>query len=185
MGWLGYGRGYVAKRDARHRLAARYEMFRPFPGSVKVGETISEDRSDGNPTGSYSMEVTFRLPRLATAAAVLGHYRSVVPTQRIIAEQPPPPTMSLPANPVNVQPTTPSTPPQNPERMVLLNRATQLTVFVPGEDGTTDGRIDGITIKLIRTGGTKLVQLGPPTFGCADPTAEPSDHRSSGQFDAP
>lgn len=169
------------------RLRPLYEKVPPFPGSIKVKERVDEEEEfDGQPTGSFAVTITYRLPDSVKAAEVIGHLRTHLPKtwhevtddtcRKTMATLPAPPTAALPDG----TPATPTTP-INPRSFVLLRKATQLTVFLPGETGAADGHIDGVTFELARNGPIRLLLVHTPTYGCA----AADDRLGSEIFDSP
>jgi hypothetical protein len=183
LAWLAGGRDYVARRQALSHLRPRYEQVPPFPGSVKVGERVEEQMSDSGPTGEFAVTITYRLPASAKADDFIGHIRAHLPPswseatdetcRRTLASVPAPPVATLPDGTPGVQSTV------DVRSLVLLAKATQLTAFLPGETGTPDGRVEGVSFALSREGSLRMLRVHEATYGCAErddsPGSEPFD----------
>lgn len=151
-----------------------YDVFPVYPGAEEIAaDAYRINTSEGWPTRSRGLRVTFSLPDDAVADDVLGFYRAHIPagwseasdqTCREILERiqaPPPMTRSdgatVPPEPTDVA------------SYGLLQRGSRLTVFVPGETGTPDGSVEGVSLTLQRQGDRKFIVLDEPEFACGPP----------------
>lgn len=174
--------------DERHRRSL-YDHFEPPPGTREISAVRYEITSDSGGTGDFGLRVTFQLPDDATAAEVIDHYRSQIPSDWSTADdqlcdalrnrQPPPPTNSAPVPIAEPEP-------EEPYQLMLVE--SRLTVFPPGGSPIGEGNFDGITFELQRVGDDKYVIADQPTFACGfddeDRFATEFD-RQSGQEGAP
>jgi hypothetical protein len=175
--WLGGGRDAVARRAAVRKLRPLYETVPPFPNAVRLGDLVEAERGDGRPTGAFLLTVRYRLPKTATAAAVLAHIRRNLPAtwveatdktcENMMLKVPPPPPATLPDGD-----TVP--PPSLPSAFVLLAKQTEITVERTGDRGV------GLTFELVRRGPERLLHIHSPTPSCGS-----IDNTSSAVFDAP
>jgi hypothetical protein len=175
------GSGVVAARalgfgDAGARRAL-YEQFPVYPRASEVSADAYRIESDGRPTGARGLLVTYELPGDASAADVIGFYRTNIPAgwnevsdatcAALLERMPPPPTVTA----LDGTPITLSVAPDVGSYGVM-SRESRLTVFAPGETGAPDGSIEGITFRLERRGASKYLVLDEPDFACGPPTAD-------------
>ncbi len=169
--WL-FGRQALSRR---HDVAARrsvYGAFPTVPGATKDHERSYEVQGgDGGGTGRYGLAVTYRIPA-TTSPDVLGFLRANIPAgwheasdetcARLQARMPaPPPAAPNVGSPPLVPPTTVSRAP-----LVLTRRPDELTVFTPHGDDAADGRLNGVTFTVSRTGQDVMLVLDQPVLGC-------------------
>lgn len=157
-------------RDPAARRAM-YDQFPVFPGAVE--ESARAYRIDGDtlPTRNRGLRVTYELPHDATAAEVIGFYRTNMPSgwteasdetcAAVLDEAPP-------LRPIDGD----DGDDVADAEIVLLHRESRLTVFAPGEDGAPDGSIEGVGFTLLRRGERKLLVLDSPDYECGPPQVD-------------
>ncbi|MGE0304496.1 MAG: hypothetical protein AB7N61_19610 [Acidimicrobiia bacterium] len=166
-----------------------YNHFAPMPGSEKIGEHIEEIRGDGEPTGHWRLQVTYRVGETVSAADVLAYYRTQIPTgwteasdatcAAVLANSPPPPPTSPPPGAAGPVATIAPAPTPTAAQFSLMFRRSNLTVFAPNMVGT-NGQREGLSILLSAETGDKTVTLDSVTYGCG---ADSTD-RAADTFDA-
>lgn len=156
-----------------------------YPGAEEVAADTYRITHDGVPTRDRGLRVTFTLPDDAIADDVLEFYRGHIPAgwseasdqtcREILERMPAPPPMTQSDG------TTAPPEPTAAASYRLLQRGSRLTVFVPGEEGSPDGSVDGVGFTLQRQGDRKLIVLDHPDFACGPPqddaAAEAFDRR--------
>ncbi len=182
-GWWFLQRNDSRAEDVRARRAI-YSAFPTFPGAVKDHEVVKGITSDSEGIIGYSLEVVYRLPAQVSAAEVLDFFRRNIPpgwteasdqtcATSLAKMQPPPQPVTGTTETLPVA-----------SDFVLMYRRSRLTVFLPGADGSSDERNEGLTFALSRDAGTKYLTLGQPTYSCggveADAAAEEFDHGRPG-----
>lgn len=159
-------------RDPAARRAL-YDAFPVYPGAEEVAADAYRITHDGVPTRDRGLRVTFSLPDDAVADDVLGFYRAHIPAgwseasdqtcREILERMPAPPPMTrsdgtaMPPEPTAAA------------NYGLLQHGSRLTVFVPGEEGSPDGFVDGVGFTLQRQGDRKFIVLDQPDFACGPP----------------
>lgn len=151
-----------------------YDAFPVYPGAEEVAaDAYRINAHEGWPTRDRGLRVTFSLPDDAVADDVLGFYRAHIPAgwseasdqtcREIVERMPAPPPMTR-SDGTTVPPE-----PTDVASYGLLRRESRLTVFVTGEQGSSDGSVDGVGFTLQRQGDRKFIVLDQPDFACGPP----------------
>jgi hypothetical protein len=177
------GPPFLARRSDVAHWRVIFSQVPIYPGATKTHEVVEEDRDDGVPQGTYSLQVIYELPSSASSSEVLAFLRSHLPSGWTTAstetcrqqEYQYPPPMTAPGGAVITTQTT------NPP-LVIMKQRTTLTAYVDGKDGLQGRDLDGVTFRLERDGPRKLLDVMAPILSCGIPEADRDD---SAKFDAP